>query len=73
MSSSRAAIERQYYDDAKVAALLGVSVGRLRNKLSAGDPLPPRIKPDGCRRRIWPSIAVHEWLDQFMADDNFRI
>ena len=30
-----------YYSDADVAALLGISVGALRNKISAGDPLPP--------------------------------
>ncbi len=72
MTSSRVELERTYYDDAEVAALLGVSVGRLRNKLSAGDPLPPRIKPGGCRRRIWPSIAVHEWLHQFERGDNSR-
>ena len=71
MISSRVEIKHTYYDDAEVAALLGVSVGRLRNKLSDGDPLPPRIKPDGCRRRLWPSSAVHEWLDRFMADDTF--
>ena len=68
-TSTRATMNRQYYEDAEVAALLGVTVGRLRNKLSAGDPLPPRIKPDGCRRRIWPSDAVHEWMNKFVADD----
>ena len=30
-----------YYTDDEVADLLGISVGRLRNKLCAGNPLPP--------------------------------
>lgn len=54
-----------YYSDADVAALLGISVGALRNKISAGDPLPPRLQPDGFRKRLWPCEACHEWLRQF--------
>ena len=34
-----------YYNDDEVANLLGISLGRLRNKLCAGNPLPPRIEP----------------------------
>ena len=56
-----------YYRDSEVAELLGISVGRLRNKLSAGSPLPPRIQPPGCRNRLWPREAVHAWLDQFLV------
>ena len=55
-----------YYSDDEVARLLGITVGRLRNKLSAGSPLPPRIQPPGCRYRLWPCAEVHEWLAQFM-------
>ena len=55
----------KYYIDSDIAGLLGISLGRLRNKLSAGNPLPPRIQPPGCRNRLWPCQAVHEWLDQF--------
>jgi hypothetical protein len=55
----------KYYTDTDIAGLLGISIGRLRNKLSAGNPLPPRIQPPGCRNRLWPCKAVHEWLDQF--------
>lgn len=55
----------KYYTDSDIANLLGISLGRLRNKLSAGNPLPPRIQPPGCRNRLWPCQAVHEWLDQF--------
>lgn len=59
--------EGEYYTDQDVAQLLGISVGRLRNKLTAGNPLPPRIQPPGCRNRLWPCNAVHEWLQQFMV------
>ncbi len=54
-----------YYTDGDVARLLGISLGRLRNKLCAGNPLPPRIQPPGCRHRLWPCQAVHDWLEQF--------
>jgi len=57
--------ESKYYTDSEIAGLLGISVGRLRNKLCAGSPLPPRIQPPGCRNRLWPCQAVHEWLEQF--------
>ena len=55
----------RYYTDSDIAGLLGISLGRLRNKLSAGSPLPPRIQPPGCRSRLWPCNTVHEWLEQF--------
>jgi hypothetical protein len=56
---------RAFYNDADVAALLDISIGRLRNKISAGDPLPPRLQADGFRKRLWPCQAFHEWLRQF--------
>jgi len=55
----------KYYTDTEIAGLLGISLGRLRNKLCAGSPLPPRIQPPGCRNRLWPCQAVHDWLEQF--------
>jgi hypothetical protein len=55
----------KYYTDTEIAGLLGISLGRLRNKLCAGSPLPPRIQPPGCRHRLWPCRAVHDWLEQF--------
>lgn len=58
--------EGVYYTDQDIAQLLGVSIGRLRNKLSAGSPLPLRIQPPGCRNRLWPREAVHAWLEQFL-------
>jgi len=55
-----------YYSDRDIARLLGISIGRLRNKLTTGRPLPPRIQPPGCRNRLWPREAVHAWLEQFL-------
>lgn len=60
-------LDGAFYTDIHIAALLGVSIGRLRNKLSAGHPLPPRIQPPACRHRLWPRQAVHDWLDQFVV------
>lgn len=58
-----------YYTDQEMAQLLGISLGRLRNKLTTGSPLPPRIQPPGCRTRLWPREAVHAWLEQFLLSD----
>jgi hypothetical protein len=57
--------EASYYTDVDIARLLGISLARLRNKLTAGDPLPPRIEPPGCRQRLWPRAAVHAWLARY--------
>ena len=43
-----------------LARLLDISIGRLRNKLTSGSPLPPRIQPPGCRTRLWPWAAVQD-------------
>lgn len=61
-----------YLKDKDVANLLGISLGRLRNKLVADDPLPPRICPPGCRYRLWPADAVYEWLQQFQRQSVAR-
>jgi len=58
-----------YYTDRQIAQLLGISLQRLRNKLNAGCPLPPRIKPPECKYRLWPEDQVHEWLKQYMVSD----
>ena len=65
MRKERSNDEASYYTDADIARLLGISLGRLRNKLTAGDPLPPRIEPPGCRHRLWPCQAVHAWLARY--------
>ena len=65
MSTEHSTKDGKYYTDTEIAGLLGITLGRLRNKLCAGSPLPPRIQPPGCRNRLWPCQAVHEWLEQF--------
>ncbi len=65
MTTEQISREGVYFSDTEVAGLLGISLGRLRNKLCAGSPLPPRIQPPGCRNRLWPCKGVHEWLEQF--------
>ena len=65
MNTENSSNDCKYYTDNEIARLLGISLGRLRNKLCAGSPLPPRIEPPGCRNRLWPRQAVHEWLAQF--------
>ena len=69
MTADKVASESEYYDDVEIATLLGISIGRLRNKISAGDPLPPRVRPAGSRKRLWPRQSVHEWLRQFGQQD----
>ncbi|TCK18890.1 hypothetical protein DFR30_2175 [Thiogranum longum] len=62
--------EDTYYTDEDIAHLLGITIGRLRNKVSAGLPLPPRIQPPCCRNRLWPCKAVHAWLEQFKVTES---
>ena len=70
MTTGEGAKDGKYYTDKEVARLLGISLGRLRNKLSAGHPLPPRIEPPGYRNRLWSCEAVHDWLAQFTRPGN---
>ena len=58
-----------YLTDDDFAVLLGITVARLRNKVSAGEPLPPYILPPNCRRRLWPSSKVNEWFARFTVVD----
>lgn len=69
MTAEMVSSEIGYYDDADLAKLLGISVGRLRNKISAGDPLPPRVRPQGCYKRLWPRQSVHDWLEKYREQD----
>ena len=55
----------EYLNDAEVADVLGISVKALRNKLSAGQELPPRIKPPGFNIRLWLKNDVHAWLEKY--------
>ena len=65
MSREHSTKDGKYYTDTEIAGMLGITLGRLRNKLCAGSPLPPRIQPPGYRNRLWPCQAVHDWLEQF--------
>ena len=47
MSTEHPPAHGKYYTDTEIARLLGISLGRLRNKLCAGSALPPRIQPTG--------------------------
>jgi hypothetical protein len=49
----------KYYTDADIAGLLGISLGRLRNKLCAGSPLPPRIQLPGCRKLMFNAGIIN--------------
>lgn len=55
----------QYFTDQEFAALLGISVVRLRNKVSAGEPLPPYVQPPGCQKRFWNRDKVNDWLTRY--------
>ena len=61
--------QQHYYTDQELAGLLGIGVGRLRNKISAGHSLPPRIEPPGMKNRLWPVEKVHSWLEQHMVTE----
>ena len=58
-----------YYTDQEIAKLLGITLRRLRNKIHAGNPLPPRIQPPESRHRIWPKKEVHQWLHKYIVEE----
>jgi hypothetical protein len=51
VTSNQEACDNTRYENADVAELPGISVGRLRDKLRAGDPLPSRVWPTGSVRQ----------------------
>ena len=57
-------MDDKYLHDAAIASLLGISVASLRNKLSAGDPLPPCWSLPGVRARLWRRCDVEHWIHQ---------
>lgn len=57
----------EYYTDEQIADLMGITLRRLRNKVHADQPLPPRIQPPGCRKRLWPIKEVHHWLEHYLV------
>ncbi len=62
-------MDKQYYSDAEMATLLGISLSRLRSKIYQGEPLPARIEIPSSRNRLWNKEDVHNWLDQFKKQD----
>lgn len=56
----------EFLHDEDVALLLRISVQSLRNKIEAGDPLPPSSQPPGMRVRLWHRHLVEEWVLQFL-------
>ncbi len=54
----------RYFRDEDVANLLGISVSRLRVKITYGEPLPDRIQAPGCKHRLWLKQKVFDWLDR---------
>ena len=56
-------MNERYLKDEEVADLLGISLSRLRVKITYGDPLPDRIQAPGCRQRLWLREKVYNWLE----------
>ena len=51
-----------FLTDAQVAGFLSISIETLRNKIVAGDPLPPFRQIPNCRARIWLADEFRKWL-----------
>jgi predicted DNA-binding transcriptional regulator AlpA len=71
LSMSGINMTEEYLNDTQLAKLLGISLQALRNKISANNPLPPRIEPPGCKHRLWMTSEVENWLHQFIIKENF--
>jgi len=59
--------EEKYWDETKLAEVLRMSVGTVRNRYSQGLAMPPYIQLPGSRVRLWKGEAVHAWLDSQMV------
>jgi hypothetical protein len=57
----------EFFHDDDVAKLFRMTVEGLRNKIDAGDPLPPYSNPPGLRVRLWPKDEVKEWVMKFVV------
>ena len=51
--------------DREVAALMGISVSRLRMRISAGEPMPPYILLPNSKFRRWIEEDVLEWMRKY--------
>jgi predicted DNA-binding transcriptional regulator AlpA len=63
-------ILEKYFTDAQVAAVLGVTIGGLRNKLyrHKDEELPSRVQVTS-RARIWKKESTREWLIRRFGGD----
>ena len=61
----------EYLHDADIARMLRIAVTSLRNKISAGDPLPPHVSLPGIRARLWRRDEVEQWFEQFDPKSGF--
>ena len=58
----RQRIGRRYLYDKELAARLQITVQSLRNAISLGDPLPPRIQIPNKAVRLWERDAADDWF-----------
>ena len=58
-------VSQTYPSDLELATFLWITVARLRNRVSVGEPFRPHIPPPGGRKRLWPAQSVHDWLPVF--------
>lgn len=56
---------KKYYTDPEMAKQLGISLSRLRAKLSEGCFLPPRIELPNSRTRLWSIAKFEKWLESY--------
>ena len=56
-----------FFHDEDIAKLFKMTLRGLRNKIDAGDPLPPYTNLPGLRVRLWPRKAVEEWVLKFVV------
>lgn len=61
--------QHPFLEDKDIADLLGISLQGLRNKISRGQALPPRIKVPGCKKRLWPADQVYNWLHSHVENE----
>ncbi|MES2682170.1 MAG: hypothetical protein V4650_01525 [Pseudomonadota bacterium] len=50
--------------DTEVAALLGMEIGTLRNRICKGLAMPPYSRPPGFAHRLWLKSDLLLWIEQ---------
>jgi len=54
----------EHLDDVHLRLLLSIKQSTLNNSVSMGKSLPPYIKINGFRKRLWPVEGVRKWLSE---------